>query len=140
MFISQKKIIETEQLGKVYTFKCSNIHKAIYAVNYPYKILKQISTTQTESQKDEFAKILDTVINKYKKDITNRLTVDDLKRLRRKHIQIVYDETNSEDINPDYKTIIRRGRNWYAIYLQHNNVGKKLIIGKCKDIRCTAIG
>ncbi len=125
----EQKSIKTEQLGKVYALKCSNIHGAIYAVNYPYKILKQLSTTQTESQKDIFAKIFDTVINKYKKEIRNGQTVDDLKRLKRKHIQIVYAKTNPEDINPDYKTIIRRGRNWYAIYLQHNNVGKKLLIG-----------
>jgi len=128
----KKKCIESEHFGKVYVLKCSNLHKALYAVKNPVKVLKQLSQIHPLSEKKsqyEFAKTYDKVIEKYKSEITNRLNVDDLQRLKRKHIQIVYDETKSEDINPEYKTIIRRGKNWYAIYLQENNVDNKLIIG-----------
>lgn len=129
IFDYKQKNIETEQLGKVYVLQCGSLHNAVYAVKHPVKVLKNMRVNDSTPAYSKFFKSFDDAIKKYKKDFTNKLNDKDLNSIKRKHIQIVYDGTKGKDINPKCKTIIRRGRYWYAVYLQDNNVSRDLIVG-----------
>ena len=129
IFDYKQNNIETEQLGKVYVLQCGNLHNAVYAVKHPVKVLKNMCVNDSTPAYSKFFKSFDDAIKKYKKDFTNKLNDKDLNSIKRKHIQIVYDGTKGKDINPKCKTIIRRGRYWYAVYLQDNNVSRDLIVG-----------
>lgn len=110
------KTIATPPLGNVQAFELDTVFKAMYAVKNPLKMYK----LDTQMQKIKY-----TVEVEKNKVLLGRRCVkvlrdEDYKKLKRRHIQVIDDETSVDDVDRSCKHIYRKDNKWYAIVINKN--------------------
>ena len=113
------KTISTVPLGKVVAFELDSLFEAMYAVKNPLKMYK----LDTDLQKNKF----DIEVEKnrvfFGKRYLELLEEKDVKKLTRRHIQVIDDDTENENLNKNFKHIYKKDKKWYAVVLKEKLKG-----------------
>lgn len=118
--MSNLKTIVTVPLGTIKAFETDSLFKAMYAVKNP------MSMYELESSPKHKSKYLES-IEENKAFLQQRylrlLKESHVKKLTRRRIQVINDDTDPKDIREKFKIIYRKGDKWYAVVLQDNTNG-----------------
>ena len=118
--MSNLKTIVTVPLGTIKAFETDSLFKAMYAVKNP------MSMYELESSPKHKSKYLEGV-EENKAFLQQRylrlLKESHVKKLTRRRIQVISDDTNPNDIREKFKLIYRKRDKWYAVVLQEDTKG-----------------
>ena len=117
--IMNLKNITTVPLGKVVVFELDSLFEAMYAVKNPLKMYR----LDTDLQKNKY----DIEVEKnrvfFGKRYLELLEEKDIKKLARRHIQVIDDNTKNENLNKNFKHIYKKNKKWYAVVLKEKQKG-----------------